>query len=199
MAPIYDTDIAEERWSRAEWSRYELWEKVEVRLRRRKRLWILATSLAVFALFSVPIVTDQRAKWDSLATARVLATEINWIKREASIQNQAFRLVFPASNRYRVEKVTSCSSGTLDAVPVREAALAPPPQALSILGSEKSPEIGISGLVTEFCYDPLLGSEATANSTAGIGIIPSADINSARTDRLSVLLVSGPSADISFD
>ena len=27
MAPIYDTDIAQSRWDKADWENYELWEK----------------------------------------------------------------------------------------------------------------------------------------------------------------------------
>lgn len=45
MVPIYDSDVAEERWSKAEWRNYELWEKLEQRQIRKKRLWIMATIL----------------------------------------------------------------------------------------------------------------------------------------------------------
>ena len=34
MVPIYESDVAEERWSKSEWNHYELWEKVEQRVRR---------------------------------------------------------------------------------------------------------------------------------------------------------------------
>ena len=50
MVPIHDTDVAEERWSQAEWENYELWEKVELKLKRKKQLWILATFLVFLAL-----------------------------------------------------------------------------------------------------------------------------------------------------
>ncbi|OFZ18408.1 MAG: hypothetical protein A2X94_15065 [Bdellovibrionales bacterium GWB1_55_8] len=200
MAPIYDTDIAEERWSQAEWNQYELWEKVEVRLRRRKNLAIFATAMAVFSLFSVPIVADQRPKWETLHAARMLGVELNWMKREASIQHQAFRISFPpGTSTYRIEKLKSCNEpGTASLV--REAPLHTSPRTnLTIVRPEQSARLGIPGLLTEYCYDPLVGSAVSTTSPAAIGIISQADSREERTDRLSVVLLSGPSADISFD
>jgi hypothetical protein len=62
-------------------------------------------------------------------------------------------------------------------------------------------ELGVSGLVGEFCYDYLAGSGAVlkGQDIIAFGIIPAKDLTEKHLDRLSVLLLSGPSAEISFD
>src|SRR5262245_34313847 len=94
MVPIHDTDVASERWSKAEWEHYELWEKIEQRYRRRRRLWILGTVAVFVALSSIPVIMDRWPHWASVTASRKLASEINALKRDASIEHQAFRLRF---------------------------------------------------------------------------------------------------------
>src|SRR5437868_6887859 len=110
MVPVHDTDIAAERWSKAEWQHYELWEKIEIRLRRRKWLWITATVSVFMGLSSIPIVLDRSPKWLTLRLSRKLAQEINWMKREAGIEQRAFRLRFVSGTTlsYVVETSAHC-------------------------------------------------------------------------------------------
>lgn len=209
MAPIYDSDVAEKRWSQAEWTQFEFWEKVEHRLRRNKRFWVISTGLIFLAISSIPVVMDQRPRWVSVATARVLAQEINQLKREASLEHLAFRIRFAAEGGldYFVERSESCQSSRW--VAVRQGSLLSKLSKLLtgaagsfvLLSPEVAEKAEIPGLVTEFCYDPLQGSAPSlqGQNQVGFGIAPANDLATERFDRLSVLLISGSSAELSFD
>jgi hypothetical protein len=203
MVPIHDTDVAHERWSKAEWENYELWEKVEVRLRRHKRIWILASFLVFISLSAVPIAIDRWPKWTTRFVARHLAQEINRIKREAIKSKAAYRIRFTGDSRlnYVVEQLTECASPQGEIK--RAASLVN--DSLGDLYSWIAPlvgkDLGIPGVVGEFCYDYLAGSYAAQKGEAviGFGIIPAKDLGEKRLDRLSLLLLSGPSGEMSFD
>lgn len=203
MVPIHDTDVAEERWSQAEWENYELWEKVELKLKRKKQLWILATVLVFLALSAVPIVVDRLPKWMTRSVARTLAQEINRIKREASTDRVAYRLKFPDTSKldYVVEKLPSCGSQTGEVVRTGNLFQTKNPGDYSILNSSEGITHGVPGLIDRFCYDSLSGSSAELNgeTAVGFGIIPVKDLTEKRMDRLTVLLLTGSSAEISFD
>jgi len=203
MAPIHDTDIAEERWSRGGWENYELWEKVEVRLRRQKRLWILATAVMFLSLSAVPIVMDRWPKWTSRAMTRKLAQEINHIKWEAIADRAAYRLRFVGEGHldFIVEKLAQCSSPAGEIKRTGRLGSEETSNTYSWVSAEQAKNFAIPGIVSEFCYDPLQGNYAFLNGGAvvGFGIISVKDLSESRLDRLSVLLLSGPSAEISFD
>src|SRR5579885_1751897 len=112
MAPIHETDLAAERWSKAEWSHYELWEKLELKLRRRKLIWISGTIVVFLALSSVPIIIDRAPKWTAMSISRRLAQVINGMKSEASLKHQPYRIRFApdGSLAYQVERVPSCKA-----------------------------------------------------------------------------------------
>lgn len=198
MVPIHDTDIAEERWSQGEWQHYELWEKVEVRLRRRKWIWILSAAMVFVLLSAVPILMERWPKWVGLAAVRRLAQEVNRIKRDAGVEHAAFRIRFDGdgSLRYSVEKAFGCQDPGVSVV--RTGSLV----AESRLSDYRLMRGG-SGLVDSFCYDYLAGSEAVlrGESVVGFGVMPAKDLTApeGRVDRASVILLSGPSAEISFE
>src|SRR5947209_6501404 len=116
MAPIYESDVAEERWSKTEWNHYELWEKVEQRIRRYNRLWIAATVLVFLLLSSVPIVIDQYPRWTALAATRRLGQEIANMKRESAMTHVPYRIRFVQSGEtgaeFQVEKLEKCGQAT---------------------------------------------------------------------------------------
>ena len=203
MAPIYDTDLADERWTKAEWNNYEFWEKVESRRRRKNALWIAATAVVFLALSSVPIVVDQKPKWLSRRAARLMGQEINRVKREASLERAAYRIRFEGdgSLSYVVEKAASCKEAQFS--PVRAGALVAPDllSLLVVLDRGAGEQAGVPGLGRQFCYDPFQGSESgdETRSLAAFGIIPARDLSERRFDRLTVLLLNGPSADATFD
>lgn len=201
MAPIYDSDIAEERWAKEEWSRYELWEKVELKLRRHKRLWIAGTVLVFLGLSSIPLVIEQRPKWRALSASRQLAQQINSLKKEASLEHLAFRIAFrnDGTLSYDIDKGASCAAIEAgQATRVREGELRSTGEPLQLLDRQAGESAGIPGLQTSLCYDPVSGAPAGAEAS-GFALIPARDLTEKRTDRVSVLLVSGPSAELSFE
>jgi hypothetical protein len=61
--------------------------------------------------------------------------------------------------------------------------------------------LSIPGLLEQFCYDPLQGSESSnrGENIAGFAIAPVKDLTEHRADRIAVLLLMGPSAELSFE
>ncbi len=208
MPPIHETDIAAERWSKGEWDHYELWEKIELRLRRRKYLWI-AGAVILFLIFSaIPIVIDRSPKWMALKASRHLAQVINEMKRDAGLTEQALQIRFKdGSLNYVIEKVSSCAQPT-NPVLLSEGSLLKGSFASSfrMMNAQDSRDLKIPGLIEHFCYDPLLGSEYSSDPNAlyGFGIAPTLDLTvkpmtEARLDRISILFLQGQSAEISFE
>lgn len=202
MAPLHDTDVATERWNQSEWRSYELWEKVEQRNRRRRNLWIAGTAFVFLALSSIPIIRDRGPKWRSLSAIRQLSQEINAIKTLAAVQHAAFRVRLEGDSglKLSVERLSSCQAG--DAVPVRTVALrGASPEDYQWVGPEHASRVGLTGLVREFCYDYLGGSGALqqGKELAAFGVMPVKDLTEGRSDRIALLILSGPSAEVSFE
>lgn len=199
MAPIHDTDIASERWSQAEWQHYELWEKIEVRLRRRKGLWVMATAIVFLVLSAIPIWMDRWPKWKSLSMVRHLAREINQVKLLASTERNAYRLRFidGGSLNYEIEKTTHCSDPRGEVM--RTGHLGE--SGFALIDPDDGKTRGIPGLITSFCYDFLAGSEMILHgeSLVGFAIAPVKDLAQSRSDRISTLILKGTSAEISFE
>lgn len=207
MVPIHDTDLAAERWSRSEWDHVELWEKVEVRLRRRRWLWIIGTAAVFLSLSSVPIVLDRLPRWKALAASRRLAEQLDSIKKEAGFAKHPFRIRFiqPGTLRFSVEQVEQCSlaPGAEGVRLIREGDLERGGSgALTWIDPSRGERMGIPGLSEEFCYDPYKGSsarEAGGELLAGFGLLPVKDLTEERLDRAAILLLRGPSAEVSFE
>lgn len=203
MVPIHDTDVAEERWSRAEWQNYELWERIEFRLKRQKRFWVIATVAAFIVFSAVPITTERWPKWATRSIARRLAQEINRVKYEAIADRAAYRVRFIEEGRlsFIVERLANCAA--VSGEKMRSSTLVDEffGEKYAWISSAAGMALEVPGLVNEFCYDSLAGNAAfvQGQSIVGFGIISVKDLAEKRLDRLSVLLLSGPSAEISFD
>ena len=107
MVPFHDTDVEGERWSQAEWVNYELWEKVEIRKKRRKRLLLLAAAFIWFCLSAVPILTERWPRWIARSLIRHCAQQVNQVKLEAVIRKAPVRIRFQGL-AYTMEVVHSC-------------------------------------------------------------------------------------------
>ncbi|HAR41579.1 MAG TPA: hypothetical protein DCS07_02940 [Bdellovibrionales bacterium] len=201
MVPIYDTDIAEERWSKSEWDHYELWEKLEHKIKLRQRLWILATLVLFFVLFSIPILSEQQPKRASLKAVNELAHQISGLKVAAALKHKAFRIRFSGDGtlRYQIEELPSCLAGVPEVAVTETKAIQA--SELSLLTPQQGDSLGLSDLAQEFCYDPLLGNskESLSGAPVGFAIIPTQDLLEQRLDRISILQMKGSSAEISFD
>lgn len=90
MAPIHDTDLAENRWSQSEWNHYELWEKKEARNRRNRRIWMGATALLFFLLGAIPVIRVSRPEWKLKALGWAVAREIGAIRNRALTEKKAY-------------------------------------------------------------------------------------------------------------
>jgi hypothetical protein len=204
MVPIHDTDVAVERWKKAEWTHYELWEKVEQRLKRRKRLWIGLTALLFIMLSAVPIVRERLPQWKGLSAARRLSQEVNQLKRDAAIEKAAFRLKFnnaSGSTAYTVERTPSCAQAGGDVV--RSVELMKPSDVgtFAVISTEQGHALNLPGLVEQLCYDPVNGNFAASSgeNLIGVGIIPARDLAESRLDRIALMLLTGLSAEVAFD
>ena len=83
LAPIHDTDLAKERWEKDDWKNFELWEKLEVRFRRYRMKWVIATVLVFLLISTIPVLKARTLKWNTLEASQVLARELNRLKKEA--------------------------------------------------------------------------------------------------------------------
>jgi len=206
MAPIHETDLAEERWSKAEWNHYELWEKIEVRVRKKRRLWIAGTVAAFLLLSSIPIIKENRPRWVALKATRKLAQEISRLKKDAGLMNQAYRIRFhpDGSPVYDVEQLTRCQDA--QGVIIRSVSLQEEGSvSLQLLDHRSGAALRVPGLGDRLCFDPLTGLQPVAGSgtasepAVGFGLIPKEDLAAGRDDRMVVIVVSGTSAEITYD
>ncbi len=211
MVPIYDTDLAEERYAREEWRHFELWEKLEAQFRRRRKLWVVLAILVFLGLSSVPVVWESSPRWVALNSARKLAYEMSRVKRQAGLDRTPYRIIFDAdgSLQYGIETVSSCLKGENPKLVRRgrllgEAKLSD----FVLLSKEQGEKAGLMNLVRTFCYDPLAGTEYLKpdHPVAGFAIAPAKDLtitpagqDLTNHDRVALLLFQGQSAEISFE
>lgn len=198
MAPIYETDLIGERTSPEEWRNFELWEVIEQRQKRNRRLWFIATAIVSLVLLSVPTVMENRSRWSALKISRLLAEKINSMKRLAAVNRTPYRISFEASksSHYKIEKLVRCadSQGLLveGPAPLQE-------EEYALLSPEKGKELGVPGLLTSFCYDPVIGSpEIKEDAVSGFAIGAANDLEQQKYDAVSIVLLKGPLAEISF-
>jgi len=202
MAPFYDTDVAKERWGKDEWRNFELWEKVELRARKKRRLWILGTCIVFLLLSSIPILMDRWSKWETLSAIRSLAEEVNRIKSDAAIQHTAFRLAFKNKDSldYLVKRVASCKRG--GGVTVRKGTLHKEGRRnkLQLISEADGKALALPGLVLEFCFDSLTGFVTPhVGQDQAFGLIPVKDLTDRNLDHLSLLILRGNTANILFN
>lgn len=200
MVPVHDTDVAEERWTQAEWEHYELWEQIESRLRRRRLMWIFAVVILFLAISAVPVVRERLPKWSVQLAARRFTQDINEIKRRALLTKRAYQIRFesPASDRYWIESVANCAQGALLTGPGDAHS-----ESRSLVGFRDLAVVQATEVskMDRFCFDPILGAEfsLSGRELVGFAFLTAKDLSEGRTDRASALLLRGTSAEISFD
>jgi len=201
--PTHDTDLAKIRWQRHGWRNFELWEKVEKRINRKKRNWILLTFLIFMILSAYPVFLDRWVKKDTLVAIRKLAEEINWIKHQAAVQQKAYKIIFAGGNTldYHVETSLTCRDAKKKVIRRGTLLKGSKVGKYLLLSAQEGEQLSVPGLVTSFCYDFVWGSEnySQGNAVTGMGIIPAADMNIGVTHRISVLVFEGESAKLSFN
>jgi hypothetical protein len=206
MAPIHESDLAEKRWHDAEWKNFELWEKIEIRIKRARLLWILGTGFLFLFLASIPILMDRGPRWKALRATRMMAQLCNQTKRMSIESGKAvrLRLMEGAGLRFAFEESDKCDAPSESWIlrgegrvlkGDRESAF------LSVLSPAQGQELGVPGLTLSFCYDSLVGAAAQTQPGAleGIAVIPVADLEEKRSDRVAVLLVSESVGELTFE
>jgi len=203
MAFMHDTDTGKGRWKKDQWRNFELWEKKEVREKRKHLYWIGSSLLVALLISIVPVLIEFQPRWEARVITRKLADEISQIKKDAAIDHTAYRLTFlgNGSLAYKVEQLRDCQSqhGAL----VREEILSPSGD-FRLLTPEQGrhSRFSVPGLSESFCFDSILGNDPRLvldDVPIGFAIIPVRDLTENRLDRTAILLISGRSANISFN
>lgn len=202
MAPTYEHDGAEERFKSSEWINYELWERIQVRIRKKKLLWIFLAFLLFILLSSIPIMIDRWPKWVSIRAARELASTLNQVKTLAAAEGKAARLRFLTGADgtlldYVIEESTTCQSTQWKEHVKGQLLSAKYRGGYTVLTPEQGLTLNIPRLITAFCYESI--SEPLIGPMSGFAVTSVKDLTSLRVDRSSVVLLSGTYAEISFD
>lgn len=203
MAPIYDSDVAEERTQQEEWKNYELWEKIEIKLQRKRRIWIFSTVFVFLVLSSVPVVIDRTPYWAARKGAVEISKKLTELKRESLKNRKAVRVKFLAEPGLPIEysEVENCQS----AESTQNTRWQPDLRSRDELKFVSSTEPGIQNrllLTQEICFDPVKGFVSTSagelKQAVAISSVKDLTENS-RFDRVSVVVLQGESAEISFN
>lgn len=212
MAADLDSDVEQ-------WGEYELWEKIEVRSRRRKRRIVAAAVVLFLILSAVPVVMERSPRWQTYRVARGLSQILSRVKTLAAKDAVAYRVLVGADLSLAVEKATQDSVHCGQAGGQAAAALWTPVDwsadveiarwmerarefGVVLLPLEVAHAQGLDRATDRFCYDPVVlasGPEPVTAQADGFGLLPRADLESARFDRLVVLGWHGPSAQVSLD
>lgn len=206
MVPIHESDVAENRWKDDEWRQFELWERIEYRLRRRRTWIIAAVALTFIAILAGPIIQDRTPKWRALGAMRALAMKANQMKVDSASLGVPLRLHLRTTAEgpeFLVERVEACLEkpapisenriwGGGKLIQKREVA-----SEFVVLTPENASSLGLERVVTSLCFDPMK-SEAK-NATQAVGILSVKDLAVRRTDRVAFMNFSGLFAEIDFD
>lgn len=198
-----------------DWGDYELWEKIEIRMRKRKR-WIVAAAVLLFLILSaVPVVMDRQPRWQAYRVARGLTQILSGVKTRAAADAVAYRVTVAPDLSLVVEKATAESvrctqtgAGLWSAVDMsadgQMAQWLAQAQGfgIALLPMDIAQAQGLDRATNQFCYEPIAVDAAPATGGAradGIGLLPRADLETERFDRLVVLGWHDASAQFSLD
>lgn len=203
MVPIHESDVAENRWKEADWRQFELWERIETRLKRKKTWTVLVVILVFITILSVPIFQDRLPKWKALSAMRALAVKANRMKVDAASLGVPLQLRLEDSEKgplFVIEKVDSCALGANAQVRSGGQVFSDEEvgKAYRVLGPENATGLGLERVSRSLCYDPA-PSGMSDPSTRALGILTAKDLTESRLDRIAFLNFSGLFAEIDFD
>lgn len=204
MAPLHESDVAENRWKESEWRNFVLWEKLEVRFKRKKN-WILAIFLFLsLSILAVPTVRDRYPKWLGEGIARKIAETVLEVRLESSIRHSAVMIQLEKRGDeiwVKAETLRDCRS-TIGRELLKEwnVAQARSGRRFAVLTQEQGVQVAIPQVTTEICYDPEKGfhSRGDGLETSVFAIAPVKDLATERLDRWSVVRIGTHSGEVSF-
>jgi hypothetical protein len=202
MVPIHESDVAENRWKDDEWRQFELWERIEYRLRQKRTRIILGVALVFISILAAPIIEDRLPKWRALNAVRGLAVHANEMKVDAASLGVPLRLRVENSlegPQYVIERVERCDAPAGAQVwgggfVFNKAEYG---KAFVVFQPADATSLGLERITTALCFDPL-GTEGV-EQTQAIGILSAKDLTDRRLDRATFLNFSGLFARIDFD
>lgn len=201
MVPLFDTDLADERYKLKSWENFELFEKSEVRRRRARNFKLGFALMAFLIVSSIPVIIERFPKWQTYRASRHLAMLFSGIKSEVAHSGKSLKVQFTDRTllKFSVFQVEDCKqeNGTL----LREGSLLDSKKiaGLVLLDDLDAHDLEIPRLKTEFCFDPIDGTGAVDDEVFGYAFIDVKDLADRRIDRVSTLLVVGQSAEISLE
>src|SRR5690606_35573997 len=103
----------------------------------------------------------------------------------------------PDSIKYVVDRAESCESEQWEKVSSEPLG----PEDYTLLSSADGQKIGVSRLLDQICYDPLQGRYIVNGDekTFAFGLIPVKDLADQSVQRVSLVMLEGPSAEISLE
>ena len=203
MAPLHDTDLAENRWTQAEWNDFELWEKLEARQKKIRKQWIVLTAVLFCLLSSVPIVMDQWARWSAINSARQLGQLIDQVKVTSISEKSAYqvRVEQVAPPTVLVEKITQCGPGGSVMSSERQVLQTRWPwYSTRLLTPQDHRALNLTYSSEVFCFDRLTGH---SQATSAFVFVAEKDLSATGLtddlkDRLGVLILEGAEAQVQF-
>jgi hypothetical protein len=144
-----------------------------------------------------------------LSAARELSQLLTTLKREAGEKQHAFRITLieqaPVEDAslgalaLEIAWGPSCRSPLFLSQQVAVLGAQPSGRpTLQWVASARAREAGIPNVLQRWCYDPIEGSEQTPQAE-DLAAFMITSVNELSLDRSSTVLVSGPSAEISFE
>lgn len=196
MCPIYESDNSQDRFEKDSWRTFEFWEKVEARFLKKRKLWVIATAIVFTGLISIPVIRDRLPKWRSFYLTRKLAAEFNELKSLVATSGEAFEIEFDPSDAmaFTIYRKPSCQSPDRSMFQTGRLGSQQASNEFTLLTPESAEKLGLKPLQSSYCLDPTTGGK-----DASIGFIPKSDLEASRSDRISVIFLTGESAEISFN
>ena len=197
MAPVHDTDVAQNRWEEAQWRNFELWEKLEQKEARKKKIWVVSTILLFLCLSAVPVILDRTPKWESRKSARELADHLVELKALAATTHYSyrFRIIDADSLEFQIEKLLSCRQGS--GTVVRKGKLAASSSRVALVDQSRAALLNLNDSISDFSQGSF--SHSNVGNRRAFVFIPAKDLTERRDDRISVVSISGQDARITFN
>lgn len=186
-----------DRWRDEEWRDFELWEKIDQRNRRRRRMWILSAVLVFVLINAVPVVRDSWNRWKAGRIARAVASEIQGLRRRAVLGRTPMKLRFTGNAlEFITEKVPYCGD-RVEGTEIARASI-PKGEGYSLVAPSSGAGMNVPGLVNEYCYDPLLGTVLSSDGLSAFAVAADSDLEAEKLDRFAFVLFSDEEISIGF-